>query len=169
MQYEKRFSALFLAGLLVTGCRDTLGPNQTPVSATEPPVKTNILARFDCVVDVSARETACAVPVPSRTPGGPARAILGTPYVKLRSFNVSYDSVTSIFKADLNVQNLLPEVMGTPDGTTVTGTKVFYESGPSVTGYVNPGDTGTVTVRNADGVATSLAVLKSPGAQRWQI
>lgn len=154
MKYEKRFSALFLASLLVTGCRDTLGPNQTPVPATEPPVKTNILARFDCVVDVSARETSCAVPVPSRTPGGPARAILGTPYVKLRSFNVSYDSVTSVFKADINVQNLLPEVMGTPDGTTVTGTKVFYESGPSVTGYVNPGDTGTVTVRNADGVAT---------------
>jgi hypothetical protein len=47
--------------------------------------------------------------------------------------------------------------MGTPDGTTVTGIKVFFHSGPTVTS----GD-GTVSVANADGTGTFTASEPQP-------
>ncbi len=70
-------------------------------------------------------------------------------YVQLRSSNVSYDASTQIFRADVTVQNLTALNLGTPDGSTVTGVKVFFHSGPTVTSGA-----GTVTVANADGTGT---------------
>jgi len=68
--------------------------------------------------------------------------------VQLASDNVSYDG-SDVFQADVTVKNLVAQPMGTPDGTTVTGLKVFFHSGPTVTG-----GTGSVTVSNADGTGT---------------
>src|SRR2546427_6426143 len=69
--------------------------------------------------------------------------------VQLRSSNVSYDASPQIFRADATVQNLTALNLGTPDGSTVTGVRVFFYSGPTVTsGY------GTVTVANPDGTGT---------------
>ena len=70
-------------------------------------------------------------------------------YVQLRSSNVSYNASTQIFRADVTVQNLTALNLGTPDGSTVTGVKVFFYSGPTVTS-----GSGTVTVANPDGTGT---------------
>ena len=43
----------------------------------------------------------------------------------------------------------IAQPMGTPDGSTVTGLKVFFHDGPTVTG-----GTGAVSVSNADGTGT---------------
>lgn len=71
--------------------------------------------------------------------------------MRLRSSNVRYDTTTLTFGWDLKLYNLPGEPIGTPDGTTVSGSKVFFDTSPYATSYVAPHDTGTITVRNADG------------------
>jgi hypothetical protein len=66
----------------------------------------------------------------------------------LASDNVSYDG-SDVFQADVTLKNLITQPIGTADGTTVTGIKVFFHTGPVVTS-----GTGTVTVANADGTGT---------------
>src|SRR5438132_10113897 len=97
-------------------------------------------------------------------------------YVQLRSSNVSYNASTQIFRADVTVQNLTALNLGTPDGSTVTGVKVFFYSGPTVTS-----GSGTVTVANPDGTGTftgtnqpyffynqTLATGQVSAAKTWQ-
>jgi len=69
--------------------------------------------------------------------------------VQLTSSNVSYDEGTEIFQADVTVQNLMNRTLGTPDGSTVDGIRVFFHTGPVVTV-----GTGTVTVREPDGTGS---------------
>jgi acetyl esterase/lipase len=52
--------------------------------------------------------------------------------------------VGSTFRFEMDIQNLLAQAMGTPDGTTLTGIRVFFVTGP----------TNNVTIDNADGVGT---------------
>src|SRR5438094_1262230 len=144
-----RIPAVTLVALLqlFTACSDrqVAGPRVTPV------LTGRVLS---CAVDVAARTLSCTAPPPSSVQGGPGiTADLGLgdqgTYVALRSSNVSYNAGTSTFQADVTVQNLTAVPMGTPDGSTVTGVKVFFHSGPTVTS-----GTGTVTVANADGTGT---------------
>lgn len=64
--------------------------------------------------------------------------------------NFTYDSITGIFAFDATIQNDLGQVMGSPDGTTITGITVFFYSGPTCTG-------GSCYVSNADGTGTFTA------------
>jgi hypothetical protein len=70
-------------------------------------------------------------------------------FVKVTSTNVAYDIGTEIFSADFNVQNMLQQAIGTTDGVTVEGVKIFVASGPTVTE-----GSGIITVANADGTST---------------
>jgi hypothetical protein len=71
-------------------------------------------------------------------------------FIQLTSTNVGYDAMSGVFSADVQVENVgVGQVMGTPDGIQLTGVRVFFHSGPSVTS-----GGGTVTVRNADGTGT---------------
>src|SRR5437667_320710 len=100
-------------------------------------------------------------------------------YVALRSSNVSYSLPTQTFRADVTVENLIAEPLGTPNGSTVTGVYVFFHSGPTVVG-----GTGTVTVANADGRGTFTSAsepyllydqvlqtgpLSAPRTWRWSV
>src|SRR5205823_6909519 len=71
-------------------------------------------------------------------------------YVLLTSSGTAYDG-SSLFTSNVTLTNLLALPMNTADGTTADtgGVKVFFNSGPSVTG-----GTGTVTVENPDGTGT---------------
>src|SRR5207248_1426185 len=71
-------------------------------------------------------------------------------YVLLTSSGTHYDG-SSLFTSNVTLSNLLALPMNTADGTTADtgGVKVFFNSGPSVTG-----GTGTVTVANPDGTGT---------------
>jgi hypothetical protein len=73
-------------------------------------------------------------------------------YVKLSSSGTTYDSGTNILSSNVVVQNLADRAMGTPDGSTVSGVSVFFNSGPTVTS-----GTGSVSLANADGMATFLS------------
>lgn len=108
-----------------------------------------------CQGDVAARTLSCGMssaPAPVGSPPGfSADLIVGGENIDvlLKSTNVSYDPATQIFQADVTVQNLLTPTLGTPDGNSVSGVKVFFHAGPSVVS-----GSGAVTVANADGAGT---------------
>lgn len=107
-------------------------------------------ARFDCVADVRAGSLVCAEEQPAT--GGARPALLGQSQIKMTSTNLTYDTTTLIYSFNATAQNLLSYPVGTPDGQTRTGIKVYFETGPTATAYNAPYDTGTVTVRNPDGI-----------------
>src|SRR5437667_3316723 len=139
-----RRQMVLLAGLCgMAACTDRTGP-----TAPAPPSSSRVIS---CQADVRARILACGAPSLSASSGITGDLVLGGQgaYVALRSTNVSYNGGTTTFQADVTVENLTAQPRGTPDGGTVTGVKVFFSSGPTVTS-----GTGTVTVANPDGTGT---------------
>ena len=136
---------------LAAACSDHNLPS-APESPEPSPFTSELVS---CQVDVRTRTLSCARASAASTGADTAKlsadVILGGQgtYVQLRSTNVSYDPGTQIFRADVTVQNLTALTLGTPDGSMVTGVKVFFHSGPSVVS-----GTGAVTVANADGTET---------------
>jgi hypothetical protein len=133
------------------------GERGTPVTPNPPvPVPSDplLLASLTCQGSASARTVRCD---PSGLPQGARGYIIvggqGT-YVQLTSSNVSYNSGTHVFAFDLTVQNLIPQPMGTTDGTTPdgSGVRVIFHSGPNVTS-----GSGSVSVANASGTGTFTA------------
>ncbi len=147
---------LLLAG--VAACADD-APVTSPVAvageeSTEPANNRGVVASVSCAADV-ARGTLSCGDVPVVDPEtGLQRVTLGGQllYVWLRSFSPSYNATTQIFQADVQVANLIPQGLGSPDGLTTTGIKVFHHSGPTVIS-----GTGMVTVDNPDGIGTFTA------------
>jgi Big-like domain-containing protein len=135
-----------------------------------------------CQADVRAHTVSCAAsgaPVTMATTSGfAADVIVGgqNTNVLLKSSHVSYDATAQIFQADVTVQNLMTPTLGTADGNTVSGVKVFFHAGPNVVS-----GSGTVTVANADGMDTftgtnqpfflyseMLPTGKTSAAKTWQ-
>jgi len=166
-----RRQMVLLAGLCgMAACTDRTGP-----TAPAPPSSSRVIS---CQADVRARILACGAPSLSASSGITGDLVLGGQgaYVALRSTNVSYNGGTTTFQADVTVENLTAQPLGTPDGGTVTGVKVFFSSGPTVTS-----GTGTVTVANPDGTGTftqaaqpyflynqMLATAQVSAARTWQ-
>src|SRR5256884_9012150 len=127
----------------MAACSDHNGP-----TAPAPPSSSRVISGQ---ADVRARILACGAPSLSASSGITGDLVLGGQgaYVALRSTNVSYNGGTTTFQADVTVENLTAQPLGTPDGGTVTGVRVFFSSGPTVTS-----GTGTVTVANRDGTGT---------------
>jgi subtilisin family serine protease len=150
-------TTLSLLSLLavLSGCRDSLAPG-IPQQPPSEGVSLTIVAQLNCVATVRSATAVCETARSSGS-GGPRLGLIGNGEVKLRSANVSWDSVTELFRADINVQNLLAESIGTRDGTTRTGIRVFHHLGPTVTSYLVPGDTAKVTVFNPDGTRNFTA------------
>jgi PKD repeat protein len=111
-----------------------------------------------CRAEVAAGSVSCQGLSSDPVPGLSLSVIVGGQgtYVQLASDNVSYDG-SDVFQADVTVENLIAQPLGTPDGTTVTGIKVFFHSGPTVTS-----GGGTVDVSNADGTGTFTASQPQP-------
>lgn len=139
----------------------TMACDDGPVAASAAPPEGEpaaVVAALECRTSVAGGALSCS-PIPPGAAGGARLAVIGGQgvNVQLRSTNVSYDSVTQVFRADVTVQNLMSQAMGTPDGVLVTGVRVFHSAGPTATQYYTPGDTGTVYVSNADGKGTFTA------------
>lgn len=113
----------------------------TDATPTHVQPRTEPLQQVTCTADVRAGTVRCgeaAALVPGARPvivGGQGTLVM------LRSSNVAYDAGTEVFSVDVTVQNLLAQRMGTPDGTAVTGIRVFFPSEP-----VTTEGAGTVTV-----------------------
>src|SRR5437588_11509484 len=148
--FAREVTLVALCGL-AAGCSDHNLPSG-PASNEPSPFTSELVT---CQGDVRARTLSCAVASGTSTGAGTtqlsADVILGGQgtYVQLTSSNVGYDAAAHIFHGDVTVQNLTALTLGTPDGSTVTGVKVFFRSEPNVVS-----GTGTVTVANADGTGT---------------
>jgi hypothetical protein len=128
-------------GVLSSACTDQL----PTVDAVPPPDGEAVRQEIGCTVAVATGEVRCD-PLPGA--GGVQNVILGGQgtYVRLVSSGLSYDSVAQVFSMDVTVQNLLGQQMGTPDGSTASGVRIFFERLPVATS-----GTGDVTVANPDG------------------
>lgn len=113
-----------------------------------PPPTGPSLQRIACAVTVATGAVRCA----EEAAGPRTNIIVGGQgsLVRLSADSVSYDG-SAAFRADVTVENLLAQPLGTPDGTTVYGVNVFFADGPAVTG-----GSGSVSVANADGTGTFL-------------
>ncbi|MBV9108363.1 MAG: hypothetical protein JO306_03025, partial [Gemmatimonadetes bacterium] len=133
--------------LLALAACDAAGPAAPTLPAPAPGSSSSSIT-LRCSVSVSDAEMRCEPAGPGGARGDLMLGGQGT-YVRLASTNVSYNGGTQTLQGDVTVQNLLSEALGTPDGSTVTGVKVFFLSGPTVTS-----GTGTADVQNADGMGT---------------
>ncbi|HEU0053861.1 MAG TPA: Ig-like domain-containing protein, partial [Longimicrobium sp.] len=143
MSFRRR-AALACALLTLAACSDRGEPLAPSVAEPTP------APRFElsCRANVAARTVECRAPRPS---GVSADLIVGEQgtYVQLASSNVAITADTFAF--DVTVQNLIPQSMGTTDGTTLdpAGVRVFFHVLPVATQGA-----GDVEVANADGFGT---------------
>ena len=135
--------------LLLAACRDA-GPTLSAPVPTGPSAPAAALA---CTVVTRVPSLSCTPAAASARPN----LMLGGQgvYLRLASSGTIYDAVTHIFRSDVTIQNLLPGPMGTPDGTTVYGMKVFFLTGPTATR-----GSGAVRVANPDGVGAFTAAAQ---------
>ena len=144
---------LLRAGILVvlaSACTENpVGPTAPGVRLPDGPTAS---ARTTCQVDVTAKTILCDDIRLSSAASGLRKAIVvggQEMFVRVTTSNVSYDTGTSIFAADFNVQNMIQQAIGTTDGVTVEGVKIFIAGGPTVTE-----GSGVISVVNADGMGS---------------
>jgi hypothetical protein len=123
-------------------CADAPGAfDPTEIPAPEQP-----LAALQCTVTVARGEMTCGG---GASAGGALGDVMvggqGT-YVQLRSANGRYNAPDSVFSLDVTMQNLLGQPVGTEDGTTPTGIRIFFYT-PAAASVGN----GNVEVSNPDG------------------
>jgi hypothetical protein len=148
-----RWMTLVALVLVMSACTETTPLTSPETGAETDPVQSTHVASVTCTANVVLGELSCGkVPVVDGMSGlSPNFIIVGGQgvFVQLTSTNVSYNSVTEIFQADVAVQNLILQGLGSADGITTTGVRVFFHSGPNLVS-----GSGTVTVDNADGTGT---------------
>ncbi|HET7231680.1 MAG TPA: Ig-like domain-containing protein [Longimicrobium sp.] len=146
----RRLRRFALAALLVApaACTDR-NPAGLAGDAPKPaPPPSSALAVLTCTADVRAATLACVPQGAQQAPGASATILGGQgTNVRLASSGTSYDG-TSLLRSNITVENLTPQALGTQDGVTPApeGVRVFFHSGPTVTG-----GSGVVAVENADG------------------
>jgi hypothetical protein len=137
---------LLAAGLVLGACTDATNP---AAPAARAPGEPSALMALTCTASTQALTVRCGLP----ETGGIHSVVIGGQhqYVTLASSGVQVVADTLSFNA--TVQNLIPQPLGTTNGTTADpgGVRVFFSSGPASTSG------GTVTVANPDGTATFTA------------
>ena len=129
--------------LLLAGCSDG-----SPLTPRPPaPVPDDAVAVLQCTGQVQPASVRCE-PAGPATGGALGNWIIGgqNQNVRLTSTGTAYDSAAAVFSTNVTVQNLLVMRMGTSDGPTVSGIRVFFHTLP-----VTTAGSGSVSVRNADG------------------
>lgn len=141
--------ALVTALAVAGGCREggsSVAPEYTPGSEPE----MSIYA-ISCRGETRALDLRCAGTTldPRRRVSLAGDLIVGEQgvYVLLESSNVSYDG-SQVFQADVTLQNLIGQKLGTRDGTTAAaeGIRIFFHTDPAATS-----GSGSVAPSNCDG------------------
>jgi hypothetical protein len=125
-----RTAAVPAALAVLAACSDGLPTHPAAPRTPVPPAPAGI----PCTADVRAGTLVCSGGTGGVAGGLRANRIIGGQglNVTLTSSNVQYDSVTETLSADVTVQNLLVQRMGS-DGTTVSGVRVFFATNPNTT------------------------------------
>jgi hypothetical protein len=157
----KRIAALLLLSAAAVACTDEsptrpAKPGESGKTAADTRARLTVLS---CEGSRSKLTVTCHEPQLARKEKGPAAAIIyggQNTYVRVTSSNAAYNSGTGRFTFDITVTNLIDQPIGTEDGVNPTagGVRVFFGSGPTVTGGV-----GVATVL-PDGFATFTAPVQ---------
>jgi len=135
---------------------DRPAESRTPKSAKIAQAPPTLLT-LTCELSRSSATVSCT----AATPSTPA-------YAQFHSGSVVNDTVAHTWQFDASVQNLLEQAIGTLDGSTVTGVKVF------ITDFHVTSGAGTVSVVNADGTGNVyyneiVAPNKSTSNRLWTL
>lgn len=140
-------------------CRDIERPAETP-GATKPvaqQVGPPVISSLTCTFTRDVATVSCRPAIPAAAAGVSASVIYGTgspgsaQYGIFYAVNLIKNLTTQQWSFTAYVQNLLKQSIGTLNGTTVTGVKVF------ITDFHATAGSGTVSVANPDGVGTFTA------------
>jgi Bacterial Ig-like domain (group 2) len=178
----RHLSAPLLAcalALALAACADRGGAPLLP----PPPGAPAELAALSCRADVRGGTVRCA---DATGVAGANGLIIGGQhtYVEVTAENPEYDG--EIFRFDVSIGNLIPQPLGTTDGTTPSGTgvRIFFHEGPTVTageGIIfvgNPTDVATFTGQDqpyfeysgADlGADSILSQNETSSSKGWEI
>src|SRR5213082_2303184 len=164
-------AALSTIGLGLAACAESSAP-----TAPKDQFRTELIT---CQASASARTLDCAASQPQAARGVSFDLVLGGQgaLVRLASSGNAYNSGT--FSSNVTVENLIAQSMNTADGTTpdAGGVKVFFNSGPTVTGgtgvvSVTPDGVGTFTASNQPYYQYSSGAILASGAttppKTWQ-
>lgn len=129
-----RTCAVLLSALAAAACTDR-SPTAAgePDPGPEPGAPATTVAALECTARMDTGSVACA-PAAPQTGTAAGDVIVGSQgvYVQLTSSNVNYDSGTGQFTFDATLQNLIEQPLGTLDGTTMSPSRIFFFTGPSV-------------------------------------
>jgi len=135
-------AALSTIGLGLAACAESSAPTA--------PKNQFRIELITCQASVRAGTLDCVASQPQAARGVSFDLVLGGQgaLVRLASSGTTYNGGTQTFSSNVTVENLIAQSMNTADGTTpdAGGVKVFFNSGPTVTG-----GTGVVSVANPDG------------------
>lgn len=122
---------------------------ETAHAVAGPPVMLSVT----CTLLRSSSTISCAPALAARAAGVSANVILGAngTYAQFVPFNLVKDTVKQMWSFDAFVHNLLQQSIGTLNGTTVIGSKVF------VTHIYATQGSGTASIISADGVGNITA------------
>jgi hypothetical protein len=142
--------AILRSAAALAACSDRADPVAVP-APEEPRAE---LAQLRCTANVKDRAVSC---VPPAGLSADARALVvggQGQYVQLTSGQPVYDAADSTFAFTVNIQNLIPQPLGTADGTTADslGVRIFFAQEPTLTAGA-----GAIAVANADGMETFTA------------
>jgi hypothetical protein len=115
---------------------------------------------LDCSVTVATGVMSCRSEAPAIGSDKVGAATLGNQgqFVQLTSSNTSFNAGTRTFRADVTVQNLITQTLGTADGTTLDpqGVRVYFHLGPIGL------PSGMVTVDSASGTGNFVSGSNLP-------
>jgi hypothetical protein len=149
MHRSARLPLALAAGVLFTACEQ--GAPLAP-DASRPDAPAALLAALECTAAVASAAVVCREAAPAT--GAASGLIVGGQgtYVFLDATRIEFTAADSLFSMDVTVRNLIPQPLGTTDGTALhpQGVRVFFVAGPIGTG-------GSAVLLNADGTDMFLA------------
>ncbi|MHC4091176.1 MAG: hypothetical protein ACYSVY_13045, partial [Planctomycetota bacterium] len=149
----KGWPILLAAPLTILACneeKDVTAPAGVETSA--PAALGRLAVSVTCTGNVGRASLSCERIGSVGTLLGPQFLIVGGQgqFVQLTSSSVNYNQGKQEFSFDVTVQNLIPQALGTADGTATTGVRVFFHQMPVETGT----GSGAITVDNPTDVGT---------------
>jgi hypothetical protein len=148
------------AGMLAAACRDQ--PFEAvPTSIQQPAGK--MVGSLQCQVTVASGATRCRAETPSANPGGPSHLVVTDPwsmYWMVKTDNAQYNAPDSILALDVALENWLSTAIGTRDGTTALGFKLFMAEHPYVTEFKPAPDGSTPLPLNGFSMSDSLNTVR---------
>jgi hypothetical protein len=140
-----RVIQLLATALAAAACADATDPSRPDVVAPDGPAG---LIAVSCSASLQARTVTCGKPAQT----GASNVIIGGQheFVTLAATNIAV--LADSFMFDVTVTNLIPQPIGTTNGTSVdgAGVRVFFSALAST-------GAGTMTVGNPDGTGTFTA------------